>query len=580
MQEKFILWKEAVEAYYNSDSPIMSDPEFDNLTQELLDNGTPDIIEFINNTVENKEASSEGLQLSLKKIKFKDKSTFSEIQKFFKFDIKKKYLIAPKFDGCSLRINLKEDVITTRGGVNVKDKFASNPSVQKSISKYSDLDYIVGELVISKKVFNDKYSGIYENPRNIVAGFLNSKNINPDIDPNDFEFIHLTDGTNPLDWKEIDDLSSQTLNQIRFEKLIEYFRSDEFPYLVDGIVIAYQTDKREVENNYPLNMVAVKFPNETVITEVTGIQWTQKKLKKLTPVLDLKPVKLQGSTITACSGYNYDYLLRNHIGVGSIIEITKSGDIIPVPLKVIKRSDNIVVPNGTKVEGKNLVYIESNIDVKVTKFTNAFKSLNIEGIGDKNCESIGGLIDYDIIKVFDPEFMMKALDVYRADSSIYQKLLKIKDIKIIYLDHLIYMLQFDNVGKTTSEKLAAYATGDKSVSNISGEVMNFIRFEGLKIIQSAMNELKSYGIRVVVRNNNEDSMTFEMTGNPPGMTKDEFYKKIKTVYPNILHTSLGKDTNYLVTDDMSSNTGKMNKARKYNVKIITYSDVLSGKVKL
>ena len=62
----------------------MSDPEFDNLTQELLDNGTPDIIEFINKTVENKEASSEGLQLSVKKIKFKDKSTFSEIRKIGK----------------------------------------------------------------------------------------------------------------------------------------------------------------------------------------------------------------------------------------------------------------------------------------------------------------------------------------------------------------------------------------------------------------------------------------------------------------------------------------------------------------
>ena len=60
------------------------------------------------------------------------------------------------------------------------------------------------------------------------------------------------------------------------------------------------------------------------------------------------------------------------------------------------------------------------------------------------------------------------------------------------------------------------------------------------------------------------------------MTKNEFIKKIKTIYPNSIHMTLTKETNYLIVDDVNGSSGKINKARKYNIKIISYKDALNG----
>ena len=90
-----------------------------------------------------------------------------------------------------------------------------------------------------------------------------------------------------------------------------------------------------------------------------------------------------------------------------------------------------------------------------------------------------------------------------------------------------------------------------------------------------MSKLKQYGIKVIKPIEiSEDSFSFEMTGNTPGMTKQEFISKLKIKSPNCVHTSLTKDTKYLFVDDVNSNSGKINKGRKYNTIIMSYSDAL------
>ena len=64
-----------------------------------------------------------------------------------------------------------------------------------------------------------------------------------------------------------------------------------------------------------------------------------------------------------------------------------------------------------------------------------------------------------------------------------------------------------------------------------------------------------------------------------GITKEEFVKRLKEKMPNAIHTTLTKTTNYLVVDTLSATSSKANKARKYNIPMITYEDALAGKMK-
>ena len=75
----------------------------------------------------------------------------------------------------------------------------------------------------------------------------------------------------------------------------------------------------------------------------------------------------------------------------------------------------------------------------------------------------------------------------------------------------------------------------------------------------------------------EDRFSFEMSGDPGGMTKAQFIAKLQEANPNCVHSSLTKTTKYLFVDSLSSNTSKMNKARKYNVEIMTYEEALKQK---
>ena len=115
--------------------------------------------------------------------------------------------------------------------------------------------------------------------------------------------------------------------------------------------------------------------------------------------------------------------------------------------------------------------------------------------------------------------------------------------------------------------------------NIPSKVLNNVcRGEGFAKIKESLAKLSEYGVKVIKRSENTQSLTFEMSGEPPQMTKKDFVDIMKRMYPNSEHTTLCKDTNYLIVDDINSNTGKANKARKYQIKIVSYKDVINKKV--
>lgn len=620
VKEKFELWKKACNEYYNGTEPIMTDLEFDDLTDWLNQNGTPEIISFMKSNImrdsgfEQVDASqldtNIGMQVSLKKIKFKNSiETYREVIQFLKGNTTGRIFIGPKFDGCSININTVTKRVKTRGGQDVTEKLSFN-SIINSYMKYSTPTGIIcGEMVVDKRVFREKYSADYSNERNFVAGILNNKDYNPRV-IQDLSFVAYTDGINPTSFTLLnpnDEISlmlpapvvignsTSYIDSIRCWEpcnpttadllhfyglgLEKYFRiiKEYFPYLCDGIVIGYETEKREIVNNYPTNMVAVKFKAETAQSKVVGIEWTQKKSERLNPICIIEPVELCGTTVTKASAFNYQYLIDNHIGIGAVVEMTKSGDIIPNIVRTIVPSSEIQYPDSDFViEGKNLVSTaNSDISFKA-RFYNAIKRLDIKGVGEVLSNELGELVNYDIFEVFNPDRKIEFMNHFGYDSGNWRVLTNIYKIKHLTLSDVVYMCQFKQVGTILAEKISKIITKQSNdISNIPEYVLsNVLRGEGFKKIKENVEKLKSFGIRIVKDFDNENMLTYEMTGEPPRMRKEDFEKLLHDLIPNARHTTLTKQTNFLITNDLSSNTSKMNKARKYNVQIITYKQAM------
>jgi NAD-dependent DNA ligase len=574
LEQLFDLWTKASELYYNSEELLISDERFDEITEILL------LDEHYSNLIKTKIQSHvnglvdvsvlESVMLSLKKIKFDGSKSISEIKKFLSH-IGGDFYYSPKFDGMAIKVINIEGFkkVITRGGQDVSQFLIDHKDI-KNITR----PVTHGELVITQINFDTHYVDIYANKRNCVLGVMKSNDIHLD-------FIELTDGVNHL-------LNSPWVKPFNdFINLESHYRKirTNLPYLLDGIVISKFVDTQTIKDNYPTNSVAIKFKSGTVNTEVVDIIYSQKKTGALIPVFQLKPVLLDGTTITKASAYNYQSMITQGIGIGSIVSITKSGDIIPIIVKVIKKSIKFKLPSVAHYsQGVNLHAVDQQ-ESKEYKFELAFNLLQIDGFGTVMANEVGKVLNFDIIELFNQKYR----PVYAGMLSEinYNKFKSVYDIKSIPLDLVINLLQFNGCGNKTSKRVAEILTAVKGqivdTKNLSQNVKdNILRGSGFTKIIESKNKLVSYGVGVtkplIVTS---ETITFEMTGSAPNkMSKTDFKDKLATMYQGTLHTTLNKDTKVLFVDSYSTNSGKMNKARKNNVKIISYEDVLSGKIKL
>lgn len=588
IMEDFNLWKEASNTYYDIDSePIMSDVEFDELTEKLKSCGIEEIEFLVSKSIQTSggliTADKTTEMVSLFKIQFQENRGslfYMDLLKFIGKDKIMNCVIGPKLDGNAIKVIISNSgvkTIQTRGGQDVT----------KYLEFIHDIDNLNkpgiyhGELVLPKQTFLDNWSDTYENPRNAVAGVMK-------VSPNDLRFIVHTDGTNPSNvnfkvWTTIDYESIRTQGYKYLEEIFKSFKNENYPYAIDGLVVGYSTKERVIKDNYPTNMVALKFPSPTAETEVIGFEWSQKKTGNLTPVYLLKPVHLDGTTVQKANGYNYETVKNSQCGIGSKVLITKSNDIIPVIKKVITKSNNIVLPDvDYEVVGKHIKAIDLQTSLEY-KFVLGLKVLEIEGIGPTIAQQIGSVVNYDIIEIFNQLNKPNILSILGAGST-WNKFKTIYDTKKIPLDLMIEMLQFNGCGKILSRKFADILMSNGKPVDIKGidkNVLNYVcKGDGFARINDSMKRLRSYGVNVIKPIEiNDDTITYEMTGTPPdGLTKKEVTDEIKKYFVNSAHTTLTKNTTYLIVDSLTSSSSKANKARKYNVKLVLYSDIIKGKI--
>jgi NAD-dependent DNA ligase len=386
---------EANKAYYN-DSPLMTDNEYD-IIKEFINKKNPknNILLEVGAPVERNKVDLPYYMGSMDKIK-PNTNAMDQWKKGFKGS----YVLSCKLDGVSGLFENKDGIkrLFTRGdGVKGQDISYLIPHLKLPTIK--DVA-IRGEFIIPKEVFENKYKDEFANPRNMVAGILNQKKIDPKMKDIHFVAYELIEPVKkPLEqmkflkdldidyvlYKEEKNISNELLSELLVKWRKEYF------FEIDGIIVTNNEVYKRLVNKNPEHSFAFKMILSDQIAEakVVDVLWAASKDGYLKPRVRIEPVYLGGVKIEYATGFNGAFIQENKIGVGAVVEIIRSGDVIPhiksvtSPAEIVKMPDIPYKWNSTNVDIL-LENIDLNENVREKVITGFFKGIGVDGLGEGN----------------------------------------------------------------------------------------------------------------------------------------------------------------------------------------------------
>jgi DNA ligase (NAD+) len=371
--------------YYVSANPLISDYEYDNLYQSLLQ------IEAANPDLVSSDSPSQRVGNSLNQqfetiphlVPMLSLENSYNAEDLIDFDRKAKegaqleniaYCVEPKFDGASISLVYENDMLVracTRGDGVAGEEITQNIRQIKSIPLSIPLSEhgiqqmeIRGEVIMSKKSFEDfnqkliaKQLPTLANPRNAAAGSLRMKDPKEVAERNLDAFIYhisfytlLPGATTPtllkthsgsleLLWnmgfrspQKERKLISNVEGVIQFCKDFEGER-DNLPYEIDGLVIKVNDfslqEKLGMTSHHPRWAIAYKFKARQATTILENVEFQVGRTGAVTPVAKLKAVAIGGVTVTSISMHNEEYIKEKDLRLGDTVIIERAGDVIP-----------------------------------------------------------------------------------------------------------------------------------------------------------------------------------------------------------------------------------------------------------
>jgi DNA ligase (NAD+) len=403
------LIRRANDAYYCNQSPIMTDNEYD-ILREYTANKYP------NNKVVKEGHTQCNIEIEKNKVKLpyemwsmdKIKPDTEALPKWMK-KYRGPYVLSCKLDGISGLYSTegKEPKLYTRGN----GKTGQDISHLIPFLKLPTRENIVirGEFIITKERFIEKYAKDFSNPRNFVAGVVNQKKINPnninkfkDIDFVAYEVIKPE--LKPSEQMAFLQAQAEQVEVVRYsihqtitnnilsELLIEW--RETYKYEIDGVICIndaiYPRQTGNPEHAFAFKMV---ISDQIAEAKVLDVIWTPSKDGYLKPRVQIEPISLGGVNIEYATGFNAKFIVDNKIGVGSIIKLIRSGDVIPHIASVIQPAVAPLLPavpfiwNETGVD----IMIENKSEdttVREKTITAFFKIIGVEGLGPGNIKRI------------------------------------------------------------------------------------------------------------------------------------------------------------------------------------------------
>jgi DNA ligase (NAD+) len=640
--------------YYVLSSPTISDFEFDKKLKELgdLESAHPEYFDPSSPTQRVGSDINKSFQQVLHKYPMLSLgNTYSEEEVTEFYDRVKKGLnddfeivCELKYDGTSISLTYVNGMLSqavTRGdGVQGDDVTANVRTIRSVPLKLNGNDYpaefeIRGEILMPWKVFEElnkeraeQEEALFANPRNAGSGTL--KQQDPKIvaarklDSYLYYMLgeHLpTDGhyENLMKAREWGfKISDATKKCSSLEEIFDYIHywdveRKNLPVATDGIVLKVNSLSQQrnlgFTSKFPRWAIAFKFQAEKEVTTLESVSYQVGRTGAVTPVANLKPVKLSGTTVKRASLYNEDYINMLDLHINDRVYVEKGGEIIPkvTSVDVSKRGmfDEKVVfakncPEcGTalvKDEGEAIYYCpnESNCPPQIKGRIEHFitrKAMNISG----GSETVEHLYNARLISNIADLYTLRWQDVSRlerwAEKSAKNLIESIQNSVSVPYPRVLYALGIRYVGETVAKKLATAFTSVDALMAATLEELIQVDEIGDRIAKSIVkyfsdsknieliSKLKEYGIQfelseeiIAQRTDKLKDLTIVISGTFEKHSRDE-YKTIIEQNGGKNSGSISAKTSYLLAGD-NMGPAKLEKAEKLGVKIIGEDDFL------
>ncbi len=649
--------------YYVLVDPVISDEEYDTLVKKLekLESKYPELITPDSPTQRvGKDLTKDFPHVTHKIPMLSLANTYNE-EELFDFDKrvrnalpeneKVEYIVEFKIDGASVSINYIDGVLktaATRGDGTIGEEITINVKTIRTIPlrlrKDDSISYQLNDFEVRGEIFMNidefeklnkersaKGEKLFANPRNSAAGTLKMQD--PKIVAkrplNNFIYSLINPETN----LETHQKNLDVLKKLGFrvnpnykkcksiKEVIEVCREfeslrDKLEYEIDGAVVKVNSIKQQkILGNIaksPRWAVAFKFKAKQAFTVINKIVWQVGRTGAVTPVAELEPVLLAGSTISRATLHNFDEIERKDIRVGDKVVIEKGGDVIPKVVSVVlaerpdgrratKPPDECPVCSTKlfKPEDEVAYYCENHFcPAQVKGRLEHFASrgaMDIEGLG---VSSIDVFVEKDFLNTYADIYKLKNLRseliiIERMGEKSVDNLLNAIEIsKQKPFDKVLFALGIRYVGAGVALKLAKYFKSLDSLLNATEEEMTEANEIGESISRSVktffgskknlniINELKKAGLNFKLRDDiygqQKETVftgkTFVLTGTLSKYTRDEAAAKIKEIGGKVT-SSVTNKTDYLITGEKAGS--KLAKAKSLGINILSEIDFIN-----
>lgn len=458
MKELTEILNRASEAYYNKDTEIMSNFEYDKLYDELSElekrtgivlAGSPTVHVGYTAADELPKERHESPMLSLDKTK--DRVALAE------WLGDKEGLLSWKLDGLTVVLTYENGTLVkavTRGNGEIGEVITENARVFKNLPvhipckapltlrgeaviRYSDFEKINGELEAEAAASGNLSDVRYKNPRNLCSGSVRQLNnrITAKRRVRFYAFSLVKAGD--LDFgnsrqKQMEFLRDQgfeTVESVRVsagnvaEKVDEFERriaSNDLPS--DGLVLTFDDiaygESLGTTAKFPRNSIAFKWADEIQETTLTEVEWSASRTGLINPVAVFEPVELEGTTVKRASVHNVSIVKELKLGIGDRITVYKANMIIPQIAENLTGSGTLEIPSKCPVCGQDTRIRQDN-DTEVLVCTNpdcAAKKIKAFSLFvSRSAMNIDGLSEMTLEKLIAAGLIHSFADIYHLD---------------------------------------------------------------------------------------------------------------------------------------------------------------------
>lgn len=545
-------------------------------------------------------------------------------------------LLSWKLDGLTIVLTYENGELikaVTRGNGIVGEVITNNARVFKNIPlKISFKGRLVlrGEAIITYSDFEKINETIgdadakYKNPRNLCSGSVRQLNNEITAKRNVRFYAFSLVSAEGVDFRNSREVQFRWLNEQGFEvveyrkvtagtldEAMDYFAeavtTNDFPS--DGLVALYDDiaygESLGTTAKFPRNAMAFKWADEMRDTRLLEIEWSPSRTGLINPVAIFEPVELEGTTVSRASVHNISIMKELKLGIGDTIRVYKANMIIPQIAENLTGSGNAPIPHTCPACGQETVVKKENdveclfcvnpgCPAKKIKSFGLFTSrdaMNIDGLSEATLEKFiarGFIHDFgDIFEI--SRYKDEIVEMEGFGQKSYDNLMEsLERAKETTLPRVIYSLGIANIGLANAKVICRHFDNDldrirhaslEEVSDIDtiGPVIagNLIAYFKDEDNNRRLDHLMSF-LHIQEDSPKQEQifegMNFVITGSLVHFGNRSEAKELIESLGGKVTGSVTKKTNYLINNDIQSNSSKNKKARELGIPILSEED--------